>query len=317
VNEFLVVINAVLPVFTVAGAGFGLRRLEWLTEEADKSMLKLLINLLVPCLIFDSVLGNKALTHLGTVILAPVVGFGTVALGVFICWLLRGAAGLTDKSRHGTFAFVTGIYNYGYVPLPLVYLLFKDSPDMVGLLLVHNVGVEIAMWTLGLMLLSGVSIKAGWRKLINAPISMILISLVLNLAGAEHWMPKFIIQTAHMLGQCAIPIGILLVGATIADQLPEFHAEKGWRVMAASSFLRLAILPVLFVLLAKYLPCSVELKRIIVIQGAMPAAVFPIIMARHYGGHAPTALRIVIGTTVLGLVTIPLWIKLGLWFIES
>ena len=51
-------------------------------------------------------------------------------------------------------------------------------------------------------------------------------------------------------------------------------------------------------------------------HAAMPAAVFPIIMARHYGGHAPTALRIVIGTTVIGLLTIPLWIKLGLWFIE-
>lgn len=304
-------------MFTITGAGFGLRRLEWLTHEADKSLLKLLINLLVPCLIFDSVLGNKALTHIGTVFLAPLVGFGTVVLGIGVCWLLRGMAGLTDKSRDGTFAFVTGIYNYGYVPLPLVYLLFKDSPDMVGLLLVHNVGVEIAMWTFGLMLLSGISIRTGWHKLINAPISMILISLVLNLAGADNWMPKFIVQTAHILGQCAIPVGILLVGATIADQLPEFHAEKGWRVMGASSFLRLGLLPVGFVLLARYLPCSLELKRIIIIQGAMPAAVFPIIMARHYGGHAPTALRIVIGTTVVGMVTIPLWIKLGLWFIQQ
>lgn len=316
-SEFLVVINAVLPVFSVVYAGFLLRRLNWMTEEADHSLLKLLINLLVPCLIFDSVVGNKSLTQIGTVILAPTVGFGTVAMGVAVGWLLRRAAGVQERSREGTFAFVTGMYNYGYVPLPLVALLFKDSPDMVGLLLVHNVGVEIAMWTLGLLLLSGVSIRTGWRKLITAPIITIMVSLSLNMIQAEQWIPTFIHQTAHMLGQCAIPMGIILIGATIADQLPEFHAEKGWRVMGVASVVRNAFLPVLFLLLARFLPCSLELKRIIVIQGAMPAAVFPIIMAKHYGGHAPTALRVVIGTTMVGLITIPLWIKLGLWVISQ
>jgi len=44
----------------------------------------------------------------------------------------------------------------------------------------------------------------------------------------------------------------------------------------------------------------------------MPAAVFPIIMARHYQGDPATAMRVVIGTSVVGLVTIPLWIRFGM-----
>ena len=35
---------------------------------------------------------------------------------------------------------------------------------------------------------------------------------------------------------------------------------------------------------------------------------------RHYGGDPPTAMRVVIGTSVVGLVTIPLWIRFGLKF---
>jgi predicted permease len=44
----------------------------------------------------------------------------------------------------------------------------------------------------------------------------------------------------------------------------------------------------------------------------MPAAVVPIIVARHYGVQPLTAVQIVLGTTGLGLLTIPLWLRLGL-----
>jgi malate permease and related proteins len=54
---------------------------------------------------------------------------------------------------------------------------------------------------------------------------------------------------------------------------------------------------------------------VLVLQSAMPAAVFPIIMARHYGGDPATALRVVIGTTAASFVTIPLVLKLGFQFV--
>jgi len=71
----------------------------------------------------------------------------------------------------------------------------------------------------------------------------------------------------------------------------------------------------LFLLVAKFLPASVELKRVMVIEAAMPAAVFPIVMARHYAGDPATAMRVVIGTSVVGLATIPLWIRFGMKFV--
>ena len=47
----------------------------------------------------------------------------------------------------------------------------------------------------------------------------------------------------------------------------------------------------------------------------MPAAVVPIVMARHYGGDPALALRIVLSTSVVSLVTTPLWIRFGLKFV--
>jgi predicted permease len=53
------------------------------------------------------------------------------------------------------------------------------------------------------------------------------------------------------------------------------------------------------------------LKRVIVLEGAMSSAVFPIVMAKHYGGDTRTAIQVAMGTTFAGLVMIPLWIRLG------
>jgi predicted permease len=36
------------------------------------------------------------------------------------------------------------------------------------------------------------------------------------------------------------------------------------------------------------------------------------LMSRHYAGDPPTALRVVTGTSVVGLFTIPIWIRVGL-----
>lgn len=310
VNEFWVVISAVLPVFAIAGLGGLLRKLDWLTEEADKSLLRVTINLLVPCFIFERIVGNTALQQLGNITLAPLVGFGTVALGIGIGWIARRFTGIQDDRARRTFAFSVGIYNYGYVALPLAQTLFGS--ETVGVLIVHNVGVEIAFWTFGMLMLAEKTAEPLWKKIFNPPVIAILVSLAVNFTGIGDQIPKFVAITTKMLGECAIPLGLVLTGAIMADFLHEFHSASGWRMMALACGLRILIVPALFLALACLLPCSAELKRVIVIQAAMPAAVFNIIMARHYGGDAPTALRVVIATSAVSLVTIPLCLRLGM-----
>ncbi|MBC8002176.1 MAG: AEC family transporter [Opitutaceae bacterium] len=313
-REFLTVLTAVLPVFCIAGAGVLLRKINWLTEEADQSLLRVTINLLSPCLIFDKILQNEALRQPSNVFLPPIVGFATVAVGLWVGRFGARFAGLKDQRTVGTFALCVGLYNYGYFPLPLAETLFDR--ETVGVLFVHNLGVEIAMWTLGIVVISGAKIGSGWRKVLNPPVIAILAALLFNALHGYEWIPSFVILTAKMLGQCAIPMGLILIGAIVADHLREFHSTVGWRVVLTGSVLRLGLLPIGFLLLARYLPCTIELKRVIVLQGAMSSAVFPIAMARHYNGDPATALRVVIGTSVIGFVTIPIWIRLGMKFVD-
>lgn len=303
------VLSAVLPVFAITVAGILLRKVNWLTKEADESLLRLTINLLAPSLIFDSIMKNQALKEPGNIFWPPLVGFGTIGMGIAVGHFLGKLAGFKDQKVLRTLAICVGIYNYGYIPVPLVTTLF--GRETLGVLFVHNVGVEIAFWTLGVAALGATSGKS-WKQFFTPPVIAILISLPLNFMDAQKVIPDFFLIGARMLGQCAVPMGIILIGAMMADHLHEFHSAAGWKTIITSCVLRLGIVPILFLLLAKFLPCSAELKRVIIVEGAMPTATFTVILARHYGGDPPTAVRSLIATSALGLVTIPLWIRLGI-----
>jgi len=311
-KEFVIVITAVLPVLITALAGMLMRRVNYLTEEADKSLLQVTINLLIPCFIFDNLLGNPAMAVPSNLILAPLVGMVTVAAGIAISLALAGLSGLTDPLERKSFGFSAGIYNYGYVPLPLALALFDR--ETVAALVVHNIGVDFAFWTVGALVFAQRD-QPIWKKLLRPPIFAIVATILLNFVGAAEQVPEIIIRTARMIGACAIPMGLILTGAMTADLLKHFRSEGGGRVMASACFLRILLLPIGFLLLAKFLPATVELKRVIVIQAAMPAAVFAILAAKYFQGHPPTALRVVLGTSIVSFITIPLWIRFGMQFV--
>ncbi len=317
--DYLSLLKVVAPVFLIIGAGYGIRLAGWLTAEADASLLRIVVNLLYPCLILDTILGNKALDQPANLVLAPLVGFVTVAGGYAVCYFAARLFGVTDARERRTFAFTAGIYNYGYIALPVVQKLFdatQPQPRNAGILFIHNVGVEAALWTVGIMILSGASPREGWKRIFSVPVMAILTALACNLAGARYWMPDFALSAVHSMGAAAIPLGLVLTGATFAD-LARGSSEKAAPATGfASCILRLGILPIFFLALARWLQCPPELRHVIIVQAAMPSAVIPVILAKHYGGSAATALRIVLATSVVGMFTIPLWLRFGVWFAD-
>ncbi|HEX8312204.1 MAG TPA: AEC family transporter [Chthoniobacteraceae bacterium] len=332
--DYLTLLATIAPVFLIIGAGYVIRRIRWLNAEADASLMRVIVNLLYPCLILDTILGNRALDDPGNVILAPLVGFGTVVLGYAASYLLAPIFGLREPRQRRTFAFTAGIYNYGYLALPLAQKLF-DAPAgdsrTTAVLFIHNLGVEVALWTVGLLLLQGRSHEASPPKaadestptrrsfqlpptltrVLNPPVLAILFAAALHFAGARHWMPGVALSAVHSLGAAAIPLGLVLTGATFADEMRNLSGRNHLGVGIGACALRLGLLPILFLALAKWLPAPVELQRVILIQAAMPSAVIPVLLARHYGGDAGTAMRIVLITSLAALLTIPLWIQLG------
>lgn len=311
-HETLRLLQIVLPVFLVIGAGYAMRRTKILTSEADQSLLGILIKLFVPCLALDVILGNEALMHPANLVLPPLAGFASVALGLGVS-LLAARIFIKDRTTRRTFACTTGLQNYGYIPLPLCQALF--GRNVVGVLFAFNLGVEVAMWTIAVATISGHQAdRRWWAPLLNPPILAVVAGIALNILGAGHWTPSSITTAWHMLGLCAVPLGLLLSGALLADHATPHVLRSDWPTMLLGIGIRLGVLPLLILLLATH--ADPALRAVLVVQAAMPSALFPIVLAKIHDGDMPTALRVVLGTSLVALVTIPLWLTFGLRLLQ-
>lgn len=310
-SSFASIIGAALPVFLLLGLGFLLRKGKTLTEEADASLLKLLVRVFYPCLYLDYIIGNPALKSAGNLISAPLIGFVSIVAGFAIAYGVARLLGLKRGTGLRTFSFCNGIYNYGYIPIPIILALFS-SRETLGVLLVYNVGVEAAMWTVGIMLLAGKMDRESWARLLNPPVVALVVALLINLTGLDAHIPGWLSRPIAMLGACSIPLGILLGGAMVADLLTRKGIFDMPKIPFGSMAVRLGILPILFVFFAATLPgLSTELRQVMIIQAAMPAGILPIVLSRHYGGEPKVAIRVVLATTLASIITMPLWIRIG------
>jgi predicted permease len=303
----------VAPVIALIALGLPLRRSGWISEQGEESLLILVVRVLMPALIFESVAGHSAVSGAGDVLLPPLIGFVVTSLSVALAWYAARALGLTVGHGLRTFALAVGLTNYGYLPLPLMDVLF--GPASRATLLMHNAGVEAAIWTTGVLVVTGASPRAAWRKLLNFPLAALALAVVVRLTGLSAHIPQAAWQFVHGLAVCAVPLGLLLTGASFAPHLSDPKQLVNPRIIATAWVLRLAVLPWIYLLAAKFMPLSVELKQVMVVQAAMPTAVISVIVARIYNGQPLVALQIILGTTALAVFTIPFWIRFGLQFV--
>jgi predicted permease len=306
--DFASILTVVLPVYLTMAAGFTVRKTGLMPNVVDAGMMRLCIVLLTPCLILERVVGNASVMQPLPVLIAAGLGFGLVVLGITISYFAAPLIGLQKHDGRRSFAVSCGLQNYGFVAIPIVTALFPDKGTL-GVLFTFTLGVELACWTAGVGLLTGLG-KAPWKLALNPPVMTILFSLLLNFTGLHGYVPKVAHNTFTMLGACAVPLAVLIIGASIADIWGQERMR--WSIAVLAPVLRLGIIPVAFISAAWFLPVTMELKRILIIQGAMPSAVFSIMVAKHYGGHAPTAVQCVLSTTLVSMITTPLVIAWAL-----
>ncbi len=329
------ILAAILPVYLIMLMGAGARRFGLLPAESDAGLMRLSVNLLFPCLIFERMVGNEALMSASRVVVAASLGFGLVAFGIFIAYHVAPLIGLRVGEGRRTFAVTTGIQNYGFVAIPVITSLFAGK-EILGVMFTFTLGVELAVWVLGVGTLTGLA-KAPWKAALNAPVLSIITALTINFLGygllwplvkplcgglilqvlgqGQH-LPIVLHSLLSTLGNCSVPLSVLLIGASTYDLCG--REPLCWPIALASPVLRLAVIPCAFIAVACLPGLSLELRRVLAVQASMPSAMFGIVIARHYGGHAATAVQVVLATTLVSLITTPFvlayalkWLHLG------
>ncbi|MFN0126506.1 MAG: AEC family transporter [Verrucomicrobiales bacterium] len=308
--SYATLLGATLPVFLIMAAGFGLRRSGALHPAGDATLITLMVNITYPCFILSAVMVSPALREPGNVLPPVFWGAALVLAGLLIGWLVAPVCGLRRGNGRRTFALATSVQNYGYLPIPLMEAIMPDSSWM-GVVFVYTLGVELAIWSVGVMMLSG-NWRQGLRQVLNPIVGSIVIGVILNFLRLDAYYPAWLFRFLGMMGDCAFPLGILVSGATLCDLLRQPGALADWKTPIGAIALRLALLPAMMVAVAHWVPMTPTLREVLAVQAAMPAAVFPIIIARRYGGHEPTAVRVLVFTTLVSFFTIPVTLAFAL-----
>lgn len=311
-QDFGPIIASVLGVFLVMGVGAGCRHVKWLTAEADRTLANLTANVMLPAYFIEKFSKSTEIGSITTAWQPTVYGFASTATGFLIAFLIARSIGpwiglKTDASQRA-FALCAGICNYGYIPYPLAEQFYQSA--MIELIL-HNVGVDLALWSIGVAIISG-SGGDGWKKPFKSvPLWAVVLSIACTEFGITDLIPTPIVAAIGTMGNCAIPLGLLLSGAIIVDFLKDGSWFGSPRLIVAAIGVRQLLIPLAMLLVGKWLFESADMRVVVMLQAAMPAAVFPIVLTKLYAKDTETALRVVLWTSFAGLVLIPLWLAVG------
>jgi predicted permease len=302
-----------LPYLLIAGVGGASNRFGLTRGKPEKLLLKLLINLLIPSLIINFVVGNPALEDLHNVAVAPLIGFYGIVIGYLTAWFTAKYFGIRERLSVASFAFTVGIYNFGFLSIPLTEVLF--GKDVVGVLLVHNLGIDSAYWSVGVGLLTGFSAKNLLNLIKNPPLLAIITSLIINFMFGREVIPAAVESVLGGLAFVAIPVGVFISGAALAESAGAFKKEGSFAVSAGAVLLRMFVIPLMMVYSVKFMNVSPELKMVTAVQASMPAGMLSIAIVKYFGGDTEVSVQTILTTTVVSIFTIPLWIKVFLYIL--
>ncbi len=310
-----------IPVYVFFAIGYWLRYKGALAPKDDGVIMQLAMDVGYPCLIFYNIMkymvveADPAITGIAFSLQAIACGFLELLVGVAIAWLVARALRLRIGTGLRTFTLTAGVQNYAFFVIPIIQMLFSAPGDpSMGVLFIHNMGCELFVWSLGVILMCGGAKDLRLTTLLRGPLLAVCMSLAIAWSGLGSYvaLPP-VMKSAEMIGAVATPICLILFGCSMFDLTRVFTWQP--RLLSAGLIARLLIAPAAILLLAWLLPVDPLIKRIMVIQSAIPSAVIPVILAKRFGGKPELGTQVLLSTTLCSFLTLPLWLALGNAFV--
>jgi predicted permease len=287
----------ILPNFVLILVGLALARAFDYGRGFWEGLEKLVYFVLFPALLLRSL--ALSVLDLATVGKVVACAWAIMLLGMALSWLARPL--FRVEAKVAASCFQCGFRFNTYIGLAVAGSVF-GSPGVATAALLFGTVIPLANFG-AVGMLAAQSRSNLWLELARNPLVVsTLAGFAWNLSGIG--MPGFLDQTLHLLGQSALPAGLLAVGAAL-------RIERGRASVAAHAWwlgVKLAALPLVAWGCVRALGLPGIEAGVLVLWAALPTASSAYILAVRMGGDGPSvATQITVGT-VISMATIPLWI---------
>jgi malate permease and related proteins len=284
--ELLKPLSPVIPVFLLVAAGFIFAH--W-KKISLTSITEIIVYLGTPSLVFSS-LASKPLYAGDLAILSGglLLIFAGVGLLIRIYFLISGF-----HSRG--FALPTLFMNAGNMGIPLALFAFgQEGLQRATLMFVM---ITFLQYSLGIYILNG---RGNWTEIFRLPLIYAAIAgLFVNLSQIK--IPELLLQPIIMLGQATIPIMLVSLGYRLyqVESLQLGHALGGalLRIFGGFAAANLAV---------NLVGAEGVNRQVLLLYGSLPAAVVNFILTEKYRQDPGLAASIVVLSTFISVLTIPI-----------
>jgi malate permease and related proteins len=275
-----------LPVAACVAIGFWLDRRGLSLPRREVSIL--VADIGAPCLVFHSL----ATAGLDASVLARMAGAASLAVLAFFVV----GYGFVRAAGWPVHTFVPPVIfaNTGNMGLPLC--LFAFGEDAMGLAVACFAVFTVFQFSLGLWLWSG---KQGILQMLRSPVAW---ATVLGFACAALAVkpPLVVTNTTRLIGGMTIPLMLITLGISLASM-----RSGNLRRAVAISILRLTLGPAVGFALAWLFGFEGDARGVLVLECAMPVAVFNYLLALRYERDAEEVAGLIVVSTALSVLTIP------------
>lgn len=304
-ENLLLSLEIVLPLFIVMAVGYFVKRIGVITEAFARQVNGLVFRVFLPVLLCKNIYQSSldSLMNPGVFVFAAV---GILAMFFILFYTVPRLE--KDRSKCGAMIQAMFRSNYAYFGIPLVQAMFPGRDTSVAsLLVVIVVPIFNMLAVIDLEIFRGgkANAKQILKKIATNPLIIGSLSgLVILLTGLK--VPKILQTPIDDLSKVATPMALFLLGASIDFSKTGAHIRQ--LVMSVGA--KLIVFPVIAVVIAAALGFrNVELASVLIIFGA-PTAVNSAIMAQQMGGDADLATEAVVFSTAFSAVTVFLFIFL-------
>ncbi len=306
---FLHILSLTAPLFFLVLIGYGLSRWGGWPKVASDALTRFVFSVAVPALLFRMMSDFSKLPATDPSLL--IAFFGSCIVVFVLARLLGHFVFRMDGASQSVFALGGIFSNNVLLGIPLAEVtLGREAIPAMSLVLVFN---TFTLWTL-------VTVSVEWSRhrapslaallrtvrgvLTNPVVVGVLSGTAFGFTGLV--LPKMVDQTVVLVGQAAIPLSLIALGMGLA----EYGVREGLRESVAICVLKLAVQPLVVLLIARALSLPPLETRVVVMLASLPVGANVYLMARQFNAlEGPVASSLVI-STVLAAATTPIALTL-------
>lgn len=294
--------TALAPILVLILIGYGLKRSQFLPDDAWAGMEKLTYFVLFPALLVRT-LGNQSLAGAPwSSMLLVVLGTILTAAALLIVWQQFGAS---VNGPTFTSIFQGGVRFNTYIALAVAQAFYGVD------------GLAMAAVTAGFMIvlinLLCISAFAIWGERSSKGVKPIIRDVIGNpliIACAIGWflslsgigVPGMAEDILEIVGRAALPFGLLAVGAALKPEAVRGHISP----ILVSSVVQFGLKPAIAALLISVTGLAGIPAGALIICLMVPTAPSAYILARQLGGDTATMASIITFQTILAFLVMPL-----------